>query len=249
MAFGQLAYRESLRDIVACLAAHREKLYHLGFRGVVARQTLAHANELRDWRIWRDLALALIKNARAQYFDEPALADDIVGSCYAIDSTWIELCLSLFRWAPYVTTKGAVKLHLGLDIRGSIPAFFDFTAGNVNDVRFLDRICFEPGAFYVLDRGYHDFMRLYRIHTAGAFFVTRARSNTKMQRRYSRAVDRRTGVIADQVVFLTGVGTSDKYPETLRRIKYRAEDGRSYVFLTNNTVVSPSSIALLYKHR
>jgi len=169
MAFGQLAYRESLRDVVACLSAHREKLYHLGFNTMVAKTTLARANELRDWRIWRDLALALIIEARLLYVDEPAIAKDIEGACYAIDSTSIELCLSLFPWAPYVSTKSAVKLHLGLDIRGSIPAFFDMTSGNVNDVNYLDSVTFEPGSFYIMDRGYLDFERLYTVHKAGAF--------------------------------------------------------------------------------
>ncbi len=229
MAFGQLSYRESLRDVVACLSAHREKLYHLGFRTIIARQTLARANERRDWRIWRDLALSLIDEARALYVDEPDLADDITGSCYCVDSTSIELCLSLFHWAPYVSTKVAVKLHLGLDIRGSIPAFFDFTSGKVNDVNFLDHVVFETGAFYIMDRGYLDFGRLHRIHVAGAFFVTRAKKNTRMERRYSNPVDRTSGVIADQIVFLTGADTPEKYPDTLRRIKYRAPDGRMYV--------------------
>ncbi len=249
MAFGQLSYRESLRDVVACLFAHREKLYHLGFRRVVAKTTLARANELRDWKIWRDLALVLIGEARILYFDEPAIANDIDGSCYAIDSTSIELCLSLFPSFPYVTTKAAVKLHLGLDIRGSIPAFFDFTSGKVNDVNFLDQVIFEPGAFYIMDRGYLDFARLHRIHKAGAFFVTRAKRNTKMERRYSNPVNRRTGVMCDQVAVLTGADTPEKYPDTLRRIKYRAPDGQVYVFLTNNCAASAASIALLYKHR
>lgn len=232
------------------LSAHREKLYHLGFRGgAIPRATLADANELRDWRIWRDLALVLITKARALYFDEPAIANDIEGACYAIDSTSIELCLSLFPFFPSVETKGAVKLHWGLDIRGSIPAFFDFTSGKVHDVNYLDDVVFELGAFYIMDRGYLDFERLSKIHKSGAFFVTRAKKNTKMQRRYSNPVDRRTGVMADQIVFLAGVGMDKKYPDTLRRIKYRASDGRVYVFLTNNMTVSAPSIALLYKHR
>lgn len=249
MAFGQLAYRESLRDVVACLSAHREKLYHLGFRNTVAKTTLARANEKRDWRIWRDLALVLIGEARTLYADEPGIADDIKGACYAIDSTSIELCLSLFPWFPYVSTKGAVKLHLGLDIRGPIPAFFDMTSGNVGDVAYLDRIVFDQGAFYTMDRGYLDFERLHTIHRAGAFFVIRAKKNTRLKRRYSNPVDRTTGVIADQVVFLTGMCMAERYPDTLRRIKYRAHDGRAYVFLTNNMAVSAFSIALLYKNR
>lgn len=249
LAFGQLAYRESLRDIVACLSSHRSKLYHLGFKAPPSRSTLADANEKRDWRIWRDLAQALIAEARSLYLDEPDIAEDINGACYAIDSTSIELCLSLFPWAPYVSTKAAVKLHLGLDIRGSIPAFFDLTSGKVNDVNYLDAVIFERDAFYIMDRGYLDFGRLHVIHQAGAFFVTRAKCNTKMKRRYSNPVDRKTGIICDQVVFLTGADTAEKYPDTLRRIKYRDDEGRTYVFLTNNAAASASSIALLYKYR
>jgi hypothetical protein len=249
MAFGQLAYRESLRDVVACLSSHHQKLYHLGFRSIVAKTTLARSNELRDWRIWRDLALALIREARSLYCDESSIATDIAGACYALDSTSIELCLSLFPHFPYVSTKAAVKLHLGLDIRGSIPAFFDMTSGKVNDMNYLDHIVFEAGSFYIMDRGYLDFERLYRIHKADAFFVTRAKRNTRMERRYSNPVDRATGVIADQIVFLTGVDTPEKYPDTLRRIKYHDPEGRVYVFLTNNLSASASSIALLYKNR
>jgi hypothetical protein len=202
MAFGQLAHRESLRDIVICLQAQRAKSYHLGFRSIVAKTTLSQANENRDWRIYQDLANTLIKQACVLYADEPDIADDINGSCYAIDSSSIELCLSLFRWAPYVKTKGAVKLHLVMDIRGSIPTFFDMTSGKVNDVNFLDQVTFEEGAFYVMDRGYVDFGRLHRIHEAGAFFVTRAKRGMCFERRYSKEVDKTTGVICDQVIFL-----------------------------------------------
>lgn len=250
MSFGQLAYRESLRDVVACLSSHHPKLYHLGFNSVVTLPTLSHANEKRDWRIYRDLAQILIGEARKLYVDEPDIASDIVGACYAVDSTSIELCLSLFPCFPYVSTKGAVKLHLGLDIRGSIPAFFDMTTGKVNDVNYLDHIMFEPGSFYVMDRGYVDFGRLHHIHRAGAFFVTRAKRNMRFARRYSNTIDKATGVLADQIIFLTGADTPEKYPDTLRRIKYRdSETGHAYVFLTNNFVVSALSIALLYKHR
>lgn len=249
MAFGQLAYRESLRDVVACLYAHSPKLYHLGFNAPLTRSTLAEANEKRDWRIWRDLALALAIEARALYIDEPDIADDIHGACYAIDSTSIELCLSLFPHFPYVSTKAAVKLHLGLDMRGSIPAFFDMTSGNVNDVNYLDSVIFEPGAFYIMDRGYVDFGRLHAIHTVGAFFVTRAKRNMLFERRYSHPVDKTMGVLADQIIFLTGVDTPEKYPDTLRRVKYRDPDGRLYIFLTNNMLTSAASIALLYKQR
>lgn len=250
MTFGQLAYRESLRDVSSCLSSHRQKLYHLGFQSQVMLPTLARANERRDWRIYRDLAQILIEKARGLYLDEPSIADDINGSCYAIDSSSIELCLSLFPWALYVTTKAAVKLHTIMDIRGSIPTFFDMTSGKVNDVNFLDSITFEREAFYVMDRGYLDFGRLYFIHKAGSFFVTRAKSNTGIARRYSNCVDKTKGVLSDQIVFLTGKYTKEKYPETLRRIKYRdAETNRVYVFLTNNLVISSTSVALLYKHR
>ncbi len=250
MAFGQLAYRESLRDVVICLHAQRSKSYHLGFRSLITKTTLAKANERRDWRIYRDLAVILIAKARKLYGDEPAIADDIDGACYAIDSSSIELCLSLFPWASYVTTKGAVKLHLVMDLRGAIPTFFDMTNGKVNDVKFLDMVVFESSAFYVMDRGYIDFGRLHRIHNAGAFFITRAKYNMCFERRYSHPVDKTTGVRCDQVIVLTGTQTAEKYPDTLRRIKYYdAETDRMYVFLTNNFTVSAVSIALLYKHR
>ena len=250
MVFGQLAYRESLRDVVTCLSSHQPKMYHLGFHSSVTLPTLARANERRDWRIYRDLATILIGKARKLYVNEPVIASDLAGACYAIDSTSIELCLSLFPWAPYVTTMAAIKVHTIMDLRGSIPTFFDMTSGKVSDVNFLDLIVFESGAFYVMDRGYLDFKRLYEIHKAGAFFVTRAKNNTLFERRYSNLVDKTTGVICDQIIFLTGVQTAQKYPDTLRRIKYRdAETKHVYVFLTNNLTASAASIALLYKHR
>lgn len=250
MTFGQLAYRESLRDVTACLFSHRSKLYHLGFQSPIILSTLSYTNENRDWRIYRDLATILIKKARKLYIDEPGIAKDIKGACYAIDSSSIELCLSLFRWAPYVATKAAVKLHTVMDLRGSIPTFFDMTRGKVNDVNFLDTVFFESGAFYVMDRGYVDFGRLHKIQKAGAFFVTRAKHNTRLKRRYSNPVRKKSGVLCDQVVALTGVETAHKYPDTLRRVKYRdGETGHAYVFLTNNFDISAYSIALLYKHR
>ena len=250
MAFGQLSYRESLRDVVLCLSSHQSKRYHLGFHSSVPLPTLAHANEKRDWRIYRDLAQILIAKARDLYVDEPAIASDLSGACYAIDSSSIELCLSLFPWAPYVSTKAAVKLHLLLDLRGSIPMFFHVTSGKVNDVKFLDMVSFERGAFYVMDRGYLDFGRLHTIHLAAAFFVTRMKHNTCFERRYSHPVDKTTGVRCDQIIFLNGTRAPAKYPETLRRIKYYdAETERTYIFVTNNFIVSASSIALLYKHR
>jgi transposase len=194
--------------------------------------------------------MTLIKKARKLYIDEPEIAKDINGACYAIDSSSIELCLSLFPWAPYVTTTAAIKLHTVMDLRGSIPTFFDMTSGKVNDVNFLDLVSFESGAFYVMDRGYVDFGRLYKIHKTGAFFVTRAKHNIRLKRRYSNPVDKTTGVLCDQMIFLTGVQTAQKYPDTLRRIKYRdAETGHVYVFITNNFDISAYSVALLYKHR
>jgi hypothetical protein len=215
---------------------------------MIARSTLAESNEKRDWRIWRDLAQVLIGEARALYLDEPAIAADIIGACYAIDSTSIDLCLSLFPAFPFQTTKAAVKLHLGLDIRGSIPAFFDMTSGKVNDVHFLDTVLFEPGSFYVLDRGYLDYARLHAIHRAGAFFVTRAKHNTLLTRRYSNhAIG--IGVMSDQITFFTSAKSSARYPDTIRRIQFRDAEGRRYIFLTNNTSVSATSIALLYKNR
>ncbi len=250
MAFGQLSYRESLRDVVACLSSHHSKLYHLGFQSIITKTTLARANEKRDWRIYRDLAQVLIEKARKLYINEPSIAEDIVGACYAIDSSSIELCLSLFLWEPYVITKSAIKLHMVMDLRGSIPTFFDMTSGKVNDVNFLDLVSFELGAFYVMDRGYLDFGRLYKINKAGAFFVTRAKHNMRFRRRYSNTIDKTTGVLCDQVIVLTGKQTARKYPDTIRRIKYRdAKTGHMYVFLTNNLTISAHSIALLYKHR
>jgi hypothetical protein len=241
--FGQLSYRDSLRDVVLCLSVHERKLYHLGFRTLPKLPTLAKANEKRDWKIYRDLCTALIVEARRLYASEPALACDIDTACYAIDSTSIDLCLSLFPSLPFVSTKGAVKLHLGMDIRGSIPAFFDMTSGKVADVHFLDSVSYEHGAFYIMDRGYVDFSRLYAIHTAGAFFVTRAKVNTRFTRRYSRM----TGdtITCDQF----GTLENKKYPDTLRRIKYTDELEHTYVFLTNNMTVSAESIVLLYKNR
>lgn len=241
--FGQLAYRESLRDVVACLSTHHQKLYHLGFRTIPKLNTLSRANERRHWQIYRDLCSALIEEARTLYATEPAIAADISGSCYVIDSTSIDLCLSLFPSLPFVATKGAVKLHLGMDLHGSIPAFFDMTDGTTYDATFLDSLVYEAGNFYVLDRGYLDYTRLHRIHTRGAFFVTRAKSNTRFLRRYSRATT--NTITCDQV----GILENEKYPETLRRVKYTDDTGHTYTFLTNNMTVSAESIALLYKHR
>lgn len=241
--FGQLSYRDSLRDVVVCLQTHNKKLYHLGFRSIPQLSALARANEKRDWRIYRDLCKTLIVEARSLYVSEPALALDIDSACYVIDSTSIDLCLSLFPSLPFVSTKGAVKLHLGMDIRGSIPAFFDMTSGKVADVHFLDIVSYESGAFYIMDRGYVDFGRLYSLHTAGAFFVTRAKVNTRFNRRYSRTTS--DTITCDQV----GTLENKKYGDTLRRIKYTDQIGHTYVFLTNNMTVSAETITLLYKNR
>ena len=254
MSFGQLAYRESLRDVVICLFAQRTKLYHLGFRTPLARSTLAEANEKRDWRIYRDFAEILIKEARKLYVDDPAFTIDLDGSCYAIDSTSIEMCLSVFPWAPYMHTamqeKGAVKLHLLMDLRGSLPTFFNMTDGKVHDVYFLDRILFEAGAYYVMDKGYHDYARFSVIHKAGAFFVTRAKDTMAFTRLYSNSCDTSGGLRCDQVIRLSGKRSQARYQGTLRRIKYYdAETKRYYVFLTNNFTVPAQTIADLYKHR
>ena len=241
--FGQLSYRDSLRDIVLCLNIHQHKLYHLGFRTLPTLPTLAKANQKRSWKIYRDLCNVLITEARSLYTGGTATAHDIDTACYAIDSTSIDLCLSLFPSLPYVGTKGAVKLHLGLDLCGSIPAFFDMTSGKKHDASFLDTLTYEAGSFYIMDRGYLDFLRLHRIHTSSAFFVTRLKVNTRFKRRYSR-------VTSDTITY-DQVGTLDnkKYPDTLRRIKYTDETGHAYVFLTNNLTVSAESITLLYKNR
>ena len=254
LSFGQLCYRESLRDVITCLCAQRAKLYHLGFRSTPTRSTLAEANEKRDWRIYRDFAELLIAEAKRCYADDPAFTLDLDGSCYVIDSTSIALCLATFPWAPYMQThmqeKGAVKLHLLVDLHGSIPTFFHMTSGKVPDVYFLDRIVFEAGAYYVMDKGYHDYARFYAIHKAGAFFVTRAKDNMGFVRLYSHACDTSGGLRCDQVIRLSGVVARKRYPDTLRRIKYYDEEtDRYYVFLTNNFTVPAQTIADLYKHR
>ncbi len=250
LAFGQLSFRESLRDIVVCLVAHREKLYHLGFRSAVARNTLAHANEERDWRIWRDYAQLLIATARELYADEATFKLDLQGTAYVIDSTTIELCLTLFPWARLKKKRAAIKLHLELALGGNIPSFFDFSSGSSPDVFFLDRIELEAGAYYVFDRGYTDYERLYKIYRAGAYFVTRAKDNMAFRRIYSRPVQKETGVQCDQVIRLTGYYAAKDYPEKLRRIKYHdATTKQTYVFLTNNFILDAETIAELYKQR
>lgn len=248
MAFAQLTYRESLRDIEACLSAQPAKLYHLGIRGKVSRSALADANEGRDWRIYFDFAQALICIARRLYAQEP-IGVELSETVYALDSTTIDLCLSLFPWAPFRQTKAAVKLHTLLDLRGAIPTFIHISDGKLHDVNVLDLLPAEPGAFYVMDRGYLDFERLYTLHQAGSFFVTRAKSNSKFKRLVSRPVDRSTGLICDQVVELTVFYSHQGYPERLRRIRYRDPEGRRLVFLTNHLSLPAPTICALYKSR
>ena len=249
MAFAQLTYRESLRDIEACLRAQQTKLYHLGIRGQVSRNTLAHANSVRDWRIYADFAQVLIRRARALYADD-SFGVELAQTIYALDATTIDLCLALFPWAKFRKHKGAVKLHTLLDLRGSIPTVVIITHGKVHEVNILDQLIFEAGAFYVMDRGYLDFARLYKLHLASAFFVTRARKRFDFQRLYSQPVDRATGVICDQIVTLVNPVPRKGYPEKLRRIRYfDAEKNQRLVFLTNNFTLPPLTIAQLYRSR
>jgi len=250
MAFGQLTRRESLRDIVICLGAKRDKLYHIGFRSPVARSTLAYANEHRDWRIYRDLAQVLIARARRLYLCDTPFLLDLDGTVYVMDSTTIDLCLSVFPWAQFRTTKAAVKLHTLMDLRGNIPTFFHISNGKEHDRHFLDIVEYEQGAYYVMDRGYVDYERWYAITQAGAFFVTRAKDNLAFTRLYSNKVDKDSGVRCDQVIRFSGYKALREYPETLRRIKYVDEEtGRTYVFVTNDFNVSATTIAELYKNR
>jgi Domain of unknown function (DUF4372)/Transposase DDE domain len=249
MAFAQLTYRESLRDIETCLLANQTKLYGMGFRSPVKRSTLADANEGRDWRIWADLAALLIRRARKLYCND-SFGIDLDNTVYALDATTIDLCLSLFPWAPFRSTKAAVKLHTLLDLRGNIPAFIHISDGKMGDVNVLDLLSFEAGAFYVMDRGYLDFSRLFALHQTGAFFVTRAKRGMDARRVYSSPADRSTGIICDQRIMLNGFYISQDYPEQLRRIRFKdPESGKTLVFLTNNTALPALTIAALYKSR
>jgi hypothetical protein len=248
MAFAQLTYRESLRDMEACLRAQPAKLYHLGFRGKISRSALADANESRDWRIYCEFAQALIRIARPLYANE-AIGIDLSETVYALDSTTIDLCLSLFPWAGFRKTKAAVKLHTLLDVRGGIPSFIHITDGRFHDVNVLDLLITEPGTFYLMDRAYLDFDRLYTLHQTGSFFITRAKSNTQLRRLYSRPVDRATGVICDQIVEFTVFYSQKDYPERLRRIRYRDDEGRRLIFLTNNMALPAITICDLYRLR
>ena len=249
MAFAQLTWRESLRDIEASLSANKSKLYAMGFRAPVKRATLADANERRDWHIWSDLAAVLIRRARKLYANE-SLGIDLNSTVYALDASTIDLCLSLFEWAPFRSTKAAIKLHTLLDLRGAIPAFIHISDGKLHDVNVLDMLTFEAGAFYVMDRGYVDFARLYRLHQTGAFFVTRAKAPMDARRVYSAPCDRDSGVICDQRVMLNGFYSAKRYPEHLRRIRFKdAESGKTLIFLTNNTALPALTICALYKRR
>ena len=249
MAFAQLCYRESLRDIEACLQAMRNKLYHMGIRGGISRNNLAHANETRDWRIWADFAQVLIHTARHLYAGDP-FGVDLAETVYAFDATTIDLCLSLFPWARFRKHKAAVKLHTLLDLRGSIPSFIQITEGKIHDVNVLDDLIPEPGSFYILDRGYLDFERLYRFHQALAFFVVRSKSNFQFRRLYSHPVDKSTGLLSDQTILLTTFYSTQAYPEKLRRVRYfDAETNKRLSFLTNNFLLPALTIAQLYKCR
>jgi len=249
MSFAQLTYRESLRDIEACLRSMSGKLYHVGFRGRVARTTLADANESRDWRIYADFAQVLIRIARPLYAHDP-IGVELDQSLYALDSTTIDLCLSLFPWARFRRHKAAVKMHTLLDLHGNIPTFIRITDGKVHDVNILDEILPETGAFYVMDRGYIDFERLYVFELSSAFFVVRTKQNVLLQRRYSRPVDKSTGVRSDHVVILTALDSAKAYPDPLRRVSYfDAETNRRLKFLTNNFALPALTIAQIYKCR
>jgi len=249
MAFAQLTYRESLRDIETCLSAQADKLYHMGFREKIARSTLADANETRDWRIYAEFAQRLIAQARRLYAGD-SLGLDLDSTVYALDSTTIDLCLSVFPWANFRTTKAAVKVHTLLDLRGSIPSFIHISDGKLHDVNVLDLLLPEPGAIYVMDRGYVDFARLFVLHLAGAFFVTRAKSNMDARRVYSAPCDRAAGIICDQTIALAGIHTSQHFPEHLRRIRFKdPETGKTLVFMTNQRTLPAPTICALYKSR
>jgi IS4 transposase len=249
MAFAQLTYRESLRDIEACLRAQQRKLYHMGIKSRVSRSTLADANESRDWRIYADFAQSLIAIARRLYTTEP-FGIDLKDTVYALDASTIDLCLSVFPWAPFRSTKAAIKLHTLLDLRGNIPSFLHISDGKLHDVNVLDLLLPEPGAFYIMDRGYIDFDRLYQLHEAKSFFVTRAKSNLKAQRRYSHPVDRSTGLICDQTIVLTGFYSKQDFDTPLRRVRFKdPATGKGLVFLTNNFTLPAFTITELYRCR
>jgi IS4 transposase len=249
LSYAQMSGRESLREIETCLNSHREKLYHIGFRGDVSRTTLADANERRDWRIFQDFGLVLIGIAQRLYQDEP-LAIELKQPLFAFDSTTIDLCLSLFPWAEFRKTKAAVKMHTLIDLRGSIPTFVEITTGKVNDVRMLDKMPVQEDAVYTMDRGYIDYARLFVIHKQGAFFVVRAKDNLKFQRLYSLPKDKEAGIRADQVITLVTKKSKKGYPERLRRVSYvDKEQNKRFVFLTNNFDITAKTVADVYKQR
>ena len=249
MAFAQLTYRSSLRDIAVCLRARQSKLYHMGIRSKVSRSTLAKANENRDWRIYADFAQILIQNARELYRDEK-FGVELSETVYALDSSTIDLCLSLFPWATFRKTKGAIKLHTLLDLRGNIPTFIEITDGKYHDVNILDELIPEPGCYYIMDRGYLDFERLHNFENSGAYFVIRAKSNFKFRRLYSNKVDKSTGLKCDQTVLLAGFYPSKNYPDKLRRVRYHdSKTGKNFTFLTNNFSIPAITITQLYRSR
>lgn len=249
LAFAQLTYRESLRDIEACLSAQASKLYHMGISKTISRSTLADANESRDWRIYADFAQRLIVQARKLYAGDN-LGLDLSNTVYALDSTTIDLCLSMFPWAPFRSAKAAIKVHTLLNLRGAIPSFIHITGGKWHDVNILDLLIPEPGAFYIMDRAYLDFARLYALHQSGSFFVTRTKSNLNARRVYSAPTNRSSGIICDQRITLRGYYSHCHYPEHLRRIRFKdAEKGKTLIFLTNNMTLSALTISTLYKNR
>lgn len=249
MSFAQLTYRESLRDIESCLNSMSSKLYHMGFRGNITRSTLADANESRDWRIYADFAQVLIHTARKLYRDD-RFGVELDETVYALDSTTIDLCLSLFPWARFRKTKSAIKLHTLLDLRGNIPSYIEITDGKVHEVNILDHLIPEPGSWYIMDRGYVDFLRLYRLTLSSAFFVTRAKTNLRFRRVYSGPVEKSEGVLSDQTIVFRGFYAAKEYPEKLRRIRYRDPESQHVLtFLTNNFTVPALSVAGLYKCR
>lgn len=250
MMFGQITFRESLRSIVVCLNAQKDKLYHLGFRKNVMKTTLLRANEKRNWKIYQNFAQVLIKEARELYVGDNEFISEIDGTVYALDASTIDLCLNVFKWAKFRKKKGAIKLHTVIDLQGNIPTFIHITDGKVHDVNVLDIMEIEAKAYYIVDKGYLDFERLYKIHKASAFFIIRAKRNTQWKRVYSNKVDQSTGIRCDQTIKLTGLKPSKKYPEKLRRIKYYDENQKKYyVFLTNNFELEAKMIADLYKQR
>jgi len=249
MAFAQLTYRESLRDIETCLRSIPNKLYHMGLRGKVSRSTLAEANERRDWRIYADFAQVLIHQARSLYSKED-FGVELEETVYALDSTTIDLCLSLFPWAKFRQHKGAIKLHTLLDLRGSIPTFIEITDGKMHDVNILDELIPEPGCFYIMDRGYLDFDRLYLLNLFHAFFIIRAKSNLQFRRLYSHPIDKSTGLRCDQTIALTGINSAENYPEHLRRVRFfDKETDKNLIFLSNNFILPAYAISQLYKCR